>query len=131
MENLATNSTTPSDPPRMWVPEPTQRGTFGIISLCLSTMIIGSWDNPYLYMIMGRSLNTRRIIAEVTRTVLAFCAPELLLSLAANELSSASTLLKIVRKVHPSLVKPGMFARMYQRICRPKNVSTLCHYMIQ
>ena len=124
MENPATNSTTPSDPSRMWVPEPTQRGTFGIISLCLSTMIICTWSNPHLHTLTGHS---PRLIVQVSRTLLACCAPELLLFRAMNELACASTLLKRVLEFHPYLVEPGMFARLYQYIRRPKYVSTLCH----
>ena len=131
MENLATNSTTPSDTPQMWVPEPKHRGTFGIISLCFSTVIICTWNNPHLSITNGQFSATRRLLFQASRALLAFCAPELLLFLAMNELASASTLLKIVLESHPDLVKPGMFARVYHYFRRLKFVSPLCHYIVQ
>ena len=113
MEDLATNTTTPSNPPQIWMPEPKQRGTFGIISLCFSTLIVCTWNNPHLNIPTKRYSAIRRLIIQVSWTLVAFCAPELLLFLAINELVNASTLLKAVLDVHPHLAEPGMFARMY------------------
>ena len=56
--------------------------------------------------------------------IIALFAPEFLLFFAVNERIAAGILLKKVREFHPHLAKPGMLARMHNRI--RKDVSTQC-----
>ena len=124
MENPATNTTTPSNPPYLWIGEPKQRGTFGIISFCLSTLIICIWSTLHFNIPTRRFSTTRRFFFQVAWMIFALFAPELLLYSAINERITASVLLKKVLELHPHLAKPGMLARVYDWI--RKDVSTQC-----
>ena len=129
MENPATNATTPNDPPHPWVPEPKQRGTFGIISLCLSTMIICIWSTLHFNIPIKRYTATRRFFIQVSWMFIALLAPEVLLFLAINERINAGILLRKVLKSHPHLVKPGMLAGVCDWIrgrVKSKDVSAQC-----
>ncbi len=112
MENSATNTTIPSNPPYKWVTESKQRSTFGIISVCASTLIICIWSTLHFNVPIRRYTVTRRFFLQVSWMFIALLAPEALLFLAINERITASILLKKVLKVHPHLAKPGMFARV-------------------
>ena len=117
MEIPATNTTTPSNPPYKWIGEPNQRGTFGIISLCFSTLIICIWSTLHFNVPAKRYTATRRFFIEVFWMILALLAPEVLLFFAINERITAGVLLQEVLKFHPHLAKPGMFTRMRNWIC--------------
>ena len=129
MENPATNTTIPIDPPYKWMGEPKQRGTFGIISLCFSTLIICIWSTLHFSVPAKRYTTTHRFFVQVFWMFIALLAPELLLYLAINERIMAGVLLKKVLKFHPHLAKPGMFTRMYNWIRgrgEPKEVIIQC-----
>ena len=129
MENPATNTTALNNPPYRWMGEPKQRGTFGIFSLCFSTLIICIWSALHFNIPTRRYTVTRRVFLQVAWTILALLAPEALLYLAINERLVAESLLKKVLKFHPHLAKPGMFTRMYNWIRRraeSKDVSVQC-----
>ena len=117
MENTATNTTIPGNPPYNWMGEPKQRGTFGIMSLCFSTLIICIWSTLHFNVPTKRYTVTRRFFIQVFWMILALLAPEVLLFLAINERITAGVLLKKVLKFHPHLAKPGMFTRTYNWIC--------------
>ena len=117
MENLATNTTSPSDPKRIWVPEPKQRGTFGIILLCFSTLIICTWSSLHFSIPARRYPAIRRLTLHVSWTLFAFSFPEILLILAMNERINAGTLEKRVLEFRPRLAGPGMFTRMWRYMC--------------
>ena len=130
MENPATNTTTPSNPPYLWVPEPKQRGTFGIISFCLSTLIICIWSTLHFNIPIRRYTATRRFLIQVSWMFIALLAPEFLLFLAITERSNAGILLRKVQKFHPRLVRPGMLVRVHNWIrerVKSKDVSAKCH----
>src|SRR5258706_1375914 len=135
MENLATNATTSSNPPFKWVGESKQRGTFGIISLCFSTLIICIWNTVHFSIPIRRLTVTRRFFLQAIWMFIALLAPEILLYLAIHERIAAGILLKKVLKFHPHLTKPGLFTRMYNWIhgrAESKNVSPQCQaYVIQ
>ena len=130
MEAPATNTTTPGNPPRLWVPEIKQRGTFGIISLCFSTLIICTWNNLHFNIPTKRYSAIRRLLLHVSWTLIAFLTPELLLFLAINERISADTLLKRVLEFHSDLAEPRMLASMHHSI-RGLFASAQCPYVIE
>ena len=128
MENPATNSTTPSSPTYLWMGEPNQRGTFGIVVLCISTLIICVWSTVHFNVPAKRRTPTRCFFTQVLWMAIALLAPEYLLYLAINEWVDAAILVKRTLAFHPRLAKPGMLACIYNYICelaRPKDVSTL------
>ena len=127
MNNTATNTTSPTNPPYVWEGEPKKRGTYGIISFCFSTLIICIWSTLHFNIPIRRYTATRRLFVQVFWMFIALLAPELLLFLAINEMVTARNLLKKVLKFHPHLAKPGMLASMYNWIrgrAESKEVST-------
>ena len=129
MENPATNTTTPSNPPYRWVGESNQRSTFAIFSICFSTLIICIWSTLHFNIPAKRYTATRRFFIQVSWMIFALLAPEGLLFLAINERIAAGVLLKKVLKFHPHLAKPGMFTRLYNWIrerAESKDVSAQC-----
>ena len=133
MENLTTNTTTPSNPPYLWIGEPKQRTTFGILSFCFSTLIICVWSTLHFPIPTRRHTAIRRVFIQVSWMVFALLAPEALLFLAINERIMAGALLKQVLKLHPHLAKPGMLAHMYNYFCgraKSKDVSAQCQIYV-
>ena len=129
MENHTTNTTTSSNPPYLWIGEPKQRTTFGILSFCFSTLIICVWSTLHFGIPTSRHTATRRLFVRVSWMVFALLAPEALLYLATYERLKAGALLKQVLKLHPHLEKPGMLVRMYNYCCgqaTSKDVSDQC-----
>ena len=112
MENSAANTTTPSNPPYSWVEEPKQRGSFGILSLCLSTLIICIWRTLHFNIPTRRYSTINRFSQHVRRMIGALLAPEYLLFLAMNERVNAGVLLKNVLQSHKDLAEPGVCARV-------------------
>ena len=106
------NTTIPSNPQYLWMGEPKQRGTFGIVSFCFSTLIICIWSTLHFNIPIRRYTITRRFFLQVLWMILTLLAPEGLLYLAFNERMTAGILLEKVRKHHPHLIKPGLRARM-------------------
>jgi hypothetical protein len=129
MENPTTNTTTPSNPSYLWVGEPKQRTTFGILSFCFTTLIICVWSTLHFNIPNKRHTAIRRFFLQVSWMVIALLAPELLLYLALNERIRAGALVKKVLKFHPQLAKPGMLTRTYNYIrgrAKSKDVSAQC-----
>ena len=113
MENTTANTTTPSNPPYLWIGDHKQRTTFGILSFCFSTLIVCVWSTLHFNTPTSRYTAARRVFVQVSWMLFALLAPEVLLYLAVNERINAGALLKGVLKHHPHLAKPGMLARMY------------------
>src|SRR5258706_6814159 len=133
MENPTNNTTTPSNPPYLWIGEPKQRTTFGILSFCFSTLIICVWSTLHFNIPTRRHSATRRVFLQLSWMVFALLAPEVLLYLAVNERISAGILLKQALKLHPHLAKPGMLARIYNYFCggaKSKDVSAQCQIYV-
>ena len=133
MENLTTNTTTPSNPPYLWIGESNQRTTFGILSFCFSTLIICVWSTLHFPVPIRRHTTTRRVCLQVSWMVFALLAPEVLLYLAVNERIRAGALLKQVFKLRPDLEKPRILARMYNYFFgrgKSKDVSVQCQIYV-
>ena len=113
MENPAANTTTPSNPPYLWVGEPKQRGTFGIIWFCFNTLIVCIWSALHFNIPARRYTAARRFLLQVSWMFIALLSPELLLFLAINEWITAGVLLREVLKFHPRLAKPTILARIH------------------
>ena len=127
MENPATISTTPGDPTYLWLGEPRQRGTFGIVTLCITTLTICVWSTIHYNVPTKRLPLTRRIFTQVRWMLGALFVPEYLFYIAINELVNASILVKKTLEFHPQLAKRGMLTCMYDNVrglVWPKGVST-------
>ena len=118
MENPASNTTTPGDPSYWWNAEPTQRGTFGILSFCLSTLIICVWSTLHFDIPTTRHTPTYRFFIQVFWMVIALIAPEVQLCAANNQRIEAGYLVKKAAEYLPSqeLAKPGIFTRLFRCI---------------
>ena len=112
MENTTTDPTAPSNPPYLWVGEPRQRGTFGIILFCLSTLITCTWSALHFNVPTKRYSHIRRSLVHGSWMIFALFAPEALLFLAINERVDAEILLGKVLESHPHLEKPGFRNRI-------------------
>ena len=112
MDNTATTPTAPGNPPQSWGEEPNFRGTFGIIFLCFSTLIICTWNVVHFNVPARRYSDSYRLLFQVLWMVIALGAPEVLLFLALNEYIRAGELLKgaLKRPKHPT--ESTWFARM-------------------
>jgi Na+/alanine symporter len=129
MESPASNTTTPSQHAYSWVEEPKQRGTFAILSLCFTTIIICVWSAVHLDIPKTRHSSTHRFLTRVVWMLIALNAPELLLLLAINQRIDAHVLNTRVTKYLQSqpMAKPGILARGFNYILRrakPDCVST-------
>jgi len=122
MDNPPTNSTTPGNPQYLWRGEPEQRGTFGILSICVSTLVICAWSTLHFNIPIPRRTPTRRFFTQVLWMVIALIAPEVLLFLAIRERRSAAILVKKTLASHPELATPGMLTRLYNYIYELANV---------
>ena len=112
METPASNTTSPGDPSFLWKPEPTQRGTFGILSFCLSTLIICVWSALHFDIPITRLTPTHQFFIHVSWLVVALIAPEVLLCAAIDQRVDAEILMKTAVEHFP-LAKPGIFARLF------------------
>lgn len=129
MDDPGTNATAPSDPPYSWEAEPNHRGTFGIISLCFSTLFVCTWNTLHFNVPVRRYTATRRLFIQLRWAGLALVAPVVLLYIPINDRITAGVLLKRVLEFHPHLAKPGILVRMYnwiRRRVRSKEVSAQC-----
>ena len=127
MEEPIVHSTLSTNPPYAWIGEPKQRTSFGILSLCVLTLVICAWNTVHFNIPRRRYSDTRRFFLQVAWIVFALLAPEVLLYLAINERTDANFLLRKALEFHPDLAKPGMLARMRSYIrglVRPNDVST-------
>ena len=133
MADPATNTTTPAGTlSQSWGEEPNFRGTFGIILLCFSSMLIFAWNSLHFNIPTTRYSATRRFFLQVCWTFIAFCSPEFLLFLAVNERISANILVEKVLAVHPDLAKPKSVARHnISGLARWILVSAECPYVIE
>ena len=112
MKNPTANITAPSNPPYLWGEEPKQRGTFGIITICLTTVFVCTWNTVHFNVPTRRYTSTRHLFVQVSWTILALVAPALLLYVPMNDRITAGVLSREVLKFHPHLAKPTMLARI-------------------
>ena len=118
MKHHASNATTHENPPFMWKSEPKTRGTFGILSLCLSTMIICVWTAVHSNIPTIRYRPVHRFFHRLFWMLIALIAPEALLCFAINQRMDAGVLEKKAMKYLPSrqLPKRGNLASVCDRI---------------
>jgi len=117
MDNPPRNTSTHDRPSFLWVEEPKRRGTFGILSLCFSTLVICVWSTLHFDIPTIRHSRTRRCFLQIRWTVFALFAPEALLYSAILERIGAEALVKAAEE-HFQDRKPGMFTRAYNYIFR-------------
>lgn len=84
--------------PRLWIAQPDFRGTFGILSLCISTLIICVWNAIHLDIPMHRFSTTRKLFVSLAWMIVAIFGPELLLFIAFNQRLAARGVLKQATK---------------------------------
>jgi hypothetical protein len=82
MENRTINTTTLQKPVFLWVQEPTVRGTFGILTFCLSTLIICAWSALHFDIPKRRHRRRDHLAFGVMWMVVAVLCPEGLLAAA-------------------------------------------------
>jgi hypothetical protein len=80
--------------PVLWVAEPNFRGTFGIFSLCFSTLLISVWSAVHMDIPTHRPSMYRSFVNSVLWMAAALFCPELLLFIAFNQRSNAMIVLK-------------------------------------
>jgi hypothetical protein len=102
MEKPEGSSTTLSTPSLLWVEEPKQRGTFGILSLCFSTLVICVWSTLHFNIPPRRHSATHRFLLQVFWMLIALLAPEFLLYIAITQRANAGILVKESTKYFPS-----------------------------
>ena len=122
MENTTTDPTTPSNPPYLWMREPRQRGTLGIILFCYTTLITCTWSALHFNVPTKRYTIYRRSFIHGLWMIFALLAPEVLFFLAINERVDAEILLSKVLEFHPHLEKPGI-RNWIRRLVTSKEVS--------
>ena len=133
MEDPATTTTAPGNPPQSWGEAPNFRGKSGIILLCFSTLIICTWSTVHFNIPTKRYSGTRRFFLQVCWMVIALYAPEFLLFLAINEIINADTLVERVLAVHKGLTGPRLLDSMGEYIggrVKWLYVSNQCPYVI-
>ena len=111
MEVPATNSTTPGNPTYLWIGEPKQRGTFGIISIRINTLIICVWRTVHFNIPTKRLPFTSHFFTQLLWMVIALLGPEYLLYLAINQWTDVAYLVKETLAFHLRLAMPGMHTR--------------------
>ena len=127
MENPASNSTTPGNPSYLWMGEPKQRGTFGIVAICFSTLIICVWSTIHFNVPTTRLTPINGFFTQVLWMVIALLAPEYLLYLAINQWTDVAYLVKKTLASHPQFGKVGILDRIHGYIhglVWPNDVST-------
>lgn len=79
-----------------WVSEPATRGTYGILSLCLSTMLISVWSALHLDIPTKRLSSWKKIDHNLYWIMMGLLCPEIILYNAICQLWWAHRLLKLM-----------------------------------
>ena len=112
-----------TDATLLWVPEPNFRGTSGIFSLCLSTMIISVWSAVHFDIPTTRQGTMSSFVTSVLWMLAALFCPELLLLIAFNQRANASYIVKRAEELLPARntkdKKIGFFRRLFSLRSRP------------
>lgn len=82
----------------LWVGEPKFRGTFGIFSLCLSTLVICVWSAVHLDIPTKRQSKIVSFFMSFFWMLAALFCPELLLLISFNQRKNAKGLVKKAKK---------------------------------
>ena len=129
MGNPTSNTTTLQDPPFLWVQEPNVRGTFGILTFCLSTLIICAWSALHFDIPKRRHRRRDHLAFGVIWTMVAVLCPEGLLAAAIYQRVDASILegYASLYLLSERQVEAGWLTRVLKRFLRNtrgKEVST-------
>ncbi|EIN12163.1 hypothetical protein PUNSTDRAFT_130431 [Punctularia strigosozonata HHB-11173 SS5] len=87
--------------PILWVSEPNFRGTFGIFSLCFSTLLISVWSAVHMDIPTYRPSIYRSFATSFLWMAAALFCPELLMFIAFNQRSNARSVLSHANKMMP------------------------------
>lgn len=105
------------DVPVLWMPDPKFRGTVGIFSLCLSTMVISVWSAVHFDIPIRRQGVVRSFFTSVRWMLAALICPELLLFIAFNQRGNASRVVEHAGKYLPArktkAEKKGFFRSLF------------------
>jgi len=92
MESPTSNTTTLQTPAFLWVQEPNVRGTFGILTFCLSTLIICAWSALHFDIPKRRHRRRDHLALGSLWMMVAVLCPEGLLAAAIYQRIDASIL---------------------------------------
>ncbi|KLO14733.1 hypothetical protein SCHPADRAFT_825899 [Schizopora paradoxa] len=109
-------SSSNTNPPFVWVPSSTTRGTFQIFTLCATTTVICIWSSVHRDIPYRRLSTFRSLPREAAWVLVAFFFPEFLLLFAMNQTSTARRLVKEIRikrqRQYPFTLVHGFYAVM-------------------
>jgi hypothetical protein len=108
------------NPSYLWVPEPKTRGTFGIFSLCLSTLFVCAWQALHRDIPAGNQSQTRSVFNSILWMTIALLFPELILTRAIMQWFDARTLLQAAA----THLKRGLFD-----LCPPLHATSQLDYV--
>ncbi len=108
----------------VWVSEPTSRGTYGILSMCLSTMFICVWNTLHMDVPTKRLSFFQSVIQGAYWIVVASLCPEVLLYNAFCQFARARYLQKLMSSnaTNTSLTLRQRTANGSAREAQPMNV---------
>ena len=117
MENPTNNTATPQVPEFLWVEEPNVRGTSGILTFCVSTLIICVWSALHFDIPQRRHTNTERLAFGILWMIVGVLCPEGLLTSALFQRIDASILEGYASLYLQSetQAKPGWLTRTLKR----------------
>jgi len=117
MENPTNNTTTPHMPEFLWVEEPSFRGSSGILTFCVSTLIICVWSALHFDIPQRRHTNTERFAFGILWMIVGVLCPGGLLTSAIFQRIDASILegYASLSLQSETQAKPGWLTRTLKR----------------
>lgn len=91
------------DPTASWKPNPNCRGTFGIISTCVATLLICAWSAVHVDIPSREMSTSKRLVPKLGWLVMGLLAPDYLLYLAVGQWFNA---LGLIRTAYTELSLP-------------------------
>lgn len=116
--HLHINSTTFFPLVDLWIPEPNFRGTFSIISTCISTLAICVWSAVHLDISPDREHDTSVFVRKSGWLLVGLLAPDMLLYLAFSQWYNALWLLRSLYSQPDHPAPPNTWFYKYI-VCRP------------
>jgi len=75
-----------------YVSEPSQRGTIGLLTSCISTLLLCIWSAIHMNVFPGNPRSSRRCFSKIMWAIVALVVPEVLLIRAIWQLETARNL---------------------------------------
>ncbi len=100
-----------------WAPSPSCRGTFEIISLCLSTTVICIWSSVHKDIPLKRLSMFRSFLRDAPFVLVAIFCPELLLYFAINQYLCARKVFKTASALQSFSVPSDEEPHKPSRVC--------------